>query len=82
MAIREQAKAITGGVVAGLTALGTALADGSVSQLEWTLVALAAVVAYGAVFGVRQPASLASLPALSSDELLGLAERAARRDDR
>ena len=50
---REQAKAITGGVLAGLTALGTALSDGTVSPAEWVGVAIAALATYGTVFGVR-----------------------------
>lgn len=75
--IREQIKAILGAVIAGLGALSTALADGSVTQLEWTTVALAAVVAYGSVYGVRQPPSL---PKLASWELFELAERAAARE--
>lgn len=79
MAIREQAKAIVGAGIAGLTALGTALADGQVTQLEWTGVALAALLAYGGVFGVRN-AGAVRLPALTSQELLELAERAAERE--
>jgi len=75
--IRAQVKAILGAVIAGLGALSTALADGSMTQLEWTTVALAAVVAYGSVYGVRQPPSLPKLP---SRELFELAERAAARE--
>lgn len=82
MTLREQAKAITGGVTAGLTALVTALADGQVTALEWATVALAAAAAYGVVYRVGQPASLASLPALSSGELLELARKAEQRETR
>ena len=45
-------KAIYGGVAARLTALGTALTDGSITALEWVGIATAAVVAFGAVYGV------------------------------
>jgi hypothetical protein len=51
--MREQAKAVVSGVTAGLGALVTALADGAVAPLEWAVVALAAVSAYGLVYGVR-----------------------------
>lgn len=51
--VKEQAKAIVGGVLAGLTALGTALTDGAVSPAEWVAVAVAALGTYAAVFGVR-----------------------------
>lgn len=77
---REQAKAITSGVVAGLGALVTALADQSVTPLEWAVVAFAAAGAYGAVYGVGQPASLAKLPHLSADELFAMAEKAQDRE--
>lgn len=56
--LREQAKAVTGGVLAGLTALGTALAPDqfgvvAVTPGEWVAVAVAALGVYAAVFGVR-----------------------------
>lgn len=70
--VRRQAKALLGAAVAGLTALGTALADGEVTQLEWTTIALAVVATYGGVFGVGV--------GRSSAELLELAEQAARRE--
>lgn len=79
MTLREQAKAVTGGVLAGLGALLTAVVDSSVSLPEWVTVAIATVGAYGAVWGIRQPVSLASLPALSSGELLELARKAEER---
>lgn len=51
------AKATTAAVIAALTALGTGLADGGMSPAEWVAVALGAVVAFGAVWGVpnREP---------------------------
>jgi hypothetical protein len=47
----EYAKAITAAVVAFLTALGVALPDG-ITPPEWVAVALATVVALGAVWAV------------------------------
>jgi hypothetical protein len=73
--VKEQVKAITGGVLAGLVALGTALADGGVTPLEWVLVATAVVGTYGGVYGIPQPAPL---PALTAHELRGMADRVAR----
>jgi hypothetical protein len=46
------AKAITGAVVAGLTALGVGLTDGVLTSAEWVAVALAVAVAFGTVYGV------------------------------
>lgn len=46
------AKAIMGGLTAGLGALGTALADGQVTAIEWVLVAAAVVAGLGFVWGV------------------------------
>lgn len=90
--IREQAKAITSGVLAGLGSLATALADQQVTQLEWVLVASAAIAAYGAVYGVGQPASLPKLPVvqvmdlaaerLSIDQAVTVAQRVGEREDR
>lgn len=82
MTIREQMKALTGGVVAGLGALVTALSDQSMLPQEWAVVALAAVSAYGAVYRIKQPASLATLPHLTSTELFKLAEGAQDRERR
>lgn len=76
MKLKEQAKAITGGVLAGLLSLGGALADGQVIPLEWVAVAVAAVGTYGGVYRIPQSTSLAKLPHLSADELFRLAERA------
>lgn len=80
MKLREQLKALTGGVVAGLGVLVSGLADQSMLPLEWALVALAAAAAYGSVYGIKQPTSLAKLPHLSADELFKLAERAQDRE--
>lgn len=44
-------KAITGAALAGLTALGTALADGHVTGVEYVGVAVALVGTFGVVFG-------------------------------
>lgn len=82
MTIREQAKAITGGVLAGLLSFGGTLADGQVIPLEWVAVAVAAVGTYGGVYRVGQPTSLAKLPALTSTELFKLAEGAQDRERR
>lgn len=82
MTIREQAKAITGGALAGLLSLGGALADGQVIPLEWVAVAVAAVGTYGGVYRVGQPVRLDQLPALTPDELFGLAEQAQDRERR
>ncbi|MEV0425380.1 hypothetical protein [Micromonospora sp. NPDC050495] len=46
------AKAIVGGAVAGLTALGTALADDRVTASEWVGVAVATLAALGIVYAV------------------------------
>ncbi|MEH1013039.1 hypothetical protein V6U90_08000 [Micromonospora sp. CPCC 206060] len=45
--LRPYAKATVGALVAGLTALGTALADNQVTPVEWIAVALAALAALG-----------------------------------
>lgn len=50
--IAPYAKALVAALVAGLTALGTALADGNVEPVEWTGVIVAFLVALGAVFAV------------------------------
>jgi hypothetical protein len=76
--VREQVKAVAGGVLAGLGALGTALADGAVTPLEWVLVATAAVGIYGAVFGVPQPAPLPHLTAAEHRRLAAQQEAAQR----
>jgi hypothetical protein len=48
-------KAIVGAVLAGLAALGTALADGKVSPLEIVGILIAVVATGGSVYGVTNP---------------------------
>jgi hypothetical protein len=57
--IREVAKAIAGGLVAGLTSLQTALDDGGVTATEWVSAGIAALVGLGVVWAVpnRQPST-------------------------
>jgi hypothetical protein len=50
--LREQAKAVISAVLAGLTALGYALADNTVTGAEIVGIIVAAVATYGTVFGV------------------------------
>jgi len=52
MKMKEYAKAIVAAITAGLAALATGLADGTMSPVEWVLVASAVVAAGGVVFGV------------------------------
>ena len=52
MKFSPYAKAIVGGATAGLTALGTALADNHVTSAEWVGVAVAALAALGMVWAV------------------------------
>lgn len=52
MSWKPYAKAIGGGLAAGLAALGTALADNQVTPLEWTVVAGAVLVGLGVVYTV------------------------------
>ena len=49
---KPYAKAIVGALVAGLTALGTALADDTVTGAEWVGVAVATLGALGIVYAV------------------------------
>lgn len=58
MNLKPYAKAITGAAVAGLTALGTALADDRVTTFEWVGVAVATLAALGLVYAVpnKRPA--------------------------
>ena len=56
--IKPYAKAIIGALVAGLTALGTALTDDSVTTAEWVAVAVATLTALGVVYAVpNRPAA-------------------------
>lgn len=51
--IQEQVKAVLGSTIAGLTMLGTALADGAgVSSVEAVGIAVAFLSTYSVVFGV------------------------------
>ena len=50
---REQGTALIGAALAGLTAAGTALADGQVTGVEWIGIAITTLATYGTVFGVR-----------------------------
>ena len=52
MGWKPYAKAVIGGAVAGLTALGTALTDNQVTAAEWVGVAIAALAALGLVYAV------------------------------
>lgn len=50
----EYAKAIVGALLAGLTALATALADDEgVADVEWVGIAVAVVATFGGVYRVR-----------------------------
>ncbi len=45
------AKSVHGALVAGLAAVGTALADGGgINDLEWVGIATAVIVSFGAIF--------------------------------
>lgn len=53
---QEYAKAIVGGILAGLAVLGTALTDGVVSPSEWVGVAVATLTVFSSVFGIPNAA--------------------------
>jgi hypothetical protein len=56
--LKPYAKAIIGAAVAGLTALGTALTDDTVTTTEWVAVAVATLTALYAVWRVpNKPAA-------------------------
>lgn len=56
--VREIAKAIAGGLVAGLTSLQAALDDGGVTAQEWVAAGIAALVGLGVVWAVpNQPST-------------------------
>lgn len=59
MSIRPYMKAIVGGLVAGLTALGTAMTDDTVSTAEWVGIAVATLGALGIVYATpnREPST-------------------------
>ena len=48
----EYRKAIIGALMAFLAALGTAMSDGTVTGIEWVIIAGAVVTGFGAVWGV------------------------------
>lgn len=50
MSIQPYLKAVVGGLVAGLTALATAMSDDTVTRTEWIGVAVAVVGALGVVY--------------------------------
>ncbi|WP_192902292.1 hypothetical protein [Micromonospora globbae] len=52
MNVKPYAKAIVGGLLAGLGALGTALVDNSVTPAEWVGVATATLAGLGIVYAV------------------------------
>lgn len=52
MNIAPYAKAIVGGIVGGLTALGTALTDAVVTGPEYVVIALAVIAGTGFVYAV------------------------------
>lgn len=49
----EYAKAIVGAVLAGLTALATAMSEGGVTDAEWVAVLIAVVATFGGVYAKR-----------------------------
>lgn len=57
MSITPYMKAIVGGLVAGLTALGTAMTDDKITNAEWVGVAIATLGALGIIYATpnRQP---------------------------
>jgi len=61
----QYAKAIVAAVMAGLGALGTALADGSVTGTEWVVVASSVFAALALVWGVPNAPAEASVAAHS-----------------
>lgn len=56
MKLAEITKAIAGALTAGGAAFTTAAGDGDVTGTEWATVAVAAVLALGAVWAVASPA--------------------------
>lgn len=57
MNYKPYAKAITGAALAGLTAAGTAVTDGTITAAEWIGIAVAVISTGGAVFGVTNTPS-------------------------
>jgi hypothetical protein len=62
MSVREAAKALIGGLLAGLTALGTALTDERVTGAEWVGVAVAALVVLAGVYRTPNEAPPVHVP--------------------
>jgi hypothetical protein len=62
MAVAEYAKALVGGVVSSLTALGVSLADGVVTPVEWIAVVLAFIAGSGFVYAVPNSTALVTTP--------------------
>lgn len=62
MSIQPYLKAVVGGLVAGLTALATAMSDDTVTRTEWIGVAVAVVGALGVVYATpnRDPQQVES----------------------
>lgn len=52
MNLGPYAKAVVGGIVGGLTAAGTALADGVIEPTEWIGIVLAFIAGTGFVYAV------------------------------
>lgn len=53
---QEYAKAIVGGILAGLAVLGAALTDDLVTASEWVGVAVATLTVFSSVFGIPNAA--------------------------
>lgn len=60
--IKPYMKSIVGGLVAGLTVLGTAMIDGTVTNAEWVGVAVATLGALGIVYATPNRPSEPSEP--------------------
>lgn len=56
---REVTKAVCGALLAGLTAAGTAVTDGSITAAEWIGIATAVVATFGGVFAVNNTEGVA-----------------------
>lgn len=50
--MKRIAKALVAGAIAGLTAVGTGLTDGSITAAEWITALIATLAAFGAVYEV------------------------------
>lgn len=54
--VKEIAKALIAGAIAGLTALGAGLTDGDLTAAEWITAIIAALTAIGVVYRVPNTA--------------------------